>query len=255
MRQRVLLEKLPQIGRLVGDCEVVLYEQDPWQAFIKGSATKGFFKSLEDHLNMKKIVVTSDFWRSELSKVLATKIEFGRMGIERNLTPPNPKHTFLRSSGVEFKGTLKGHRAAAFTRMSQSGLQVRVSPSDLSYKHYLAFLGNLQIFIHDESGNYDCQDSEVSRQVPRGAGLWAKELECASQGAFVIRNSHEDSRSYGLESIPLVKFYDEPENAVHVVEEIMSLSTEEIRSIQVQSVDEIRRRDDWNQIARNLTFG
>jgi hypothetical protein len=83
--------------------------------------------------------------------------------------------------------------------------------------------------------------------------LWAKEIECAAQGAFVIRNFHEDATSYGLEKIPLVRLYKQPEDVIDIVDDILSLNSSDSEAIQEASKSELLQRNDWLDISRRLT--
>jgi hypothetical protein len=251
-RQRVTFRHLEFLRKLTDGHEVIVYEQDPWEAYVRDSSSLGFFEQLTSKLNVKRIVVTTGLWKEILQTEMSCEVVFARMGIEPQLVRMEMKHTFDRSKNVEFRGTVKSHRVEAFNRMMQYGLDLKISPNNLGHQEYLDYLSDLKIFVHDESGYYDCVGLKSYNQVDRGAGLWAKDLECAAQGTFVIRNSHQGAESYGINRIPLVKMYTDPKEVVQIVRDILSMSWKDVLESQLVSRNEILQRDDWSRTVGEL---
>jgi hypothetical protein len=85
-----------------------------------------------------------------------------------------------------------------------------------------------------------------------GTGMWVKDIEVASQGCFSIRNYSEESKSYSIENIPLVKFYNKPNEVKNIVDEIFSLSEKKFIEIQSSSVQFISQNDNWSETTNKI---
>ncbi len=83
--------------------------------------------------------------------------------------------------------------------------------------------------------------------------MWVKDTEIASQGCFSVRNFSEESRTYSVENIPLIKFYRSPSEVKSVIDEIYSLSEEQIESIRLTSVEYIASNNFWEETI-NIIF-
>jgi hypothetical protein len=133
--------------------------------------------------------------------------------------------------------------------MRKYGQEIKFNSEILKYPKYLRYLQKLAIFVHDESGYWICR----GEKIPMGTGMWVKDIEVASQGCFSIRNFSEESKTYSIDNIPLVKFYNHPRQVQEIVDEIFSLSKEEINDIQSSSVQFISENDNWHE-TRNRIF-
>lgn len=82
--------------------------------------------------------------------------------------------------------------------------------------------------------------------------MWVKDIEVASQGCFSIRNYNEESKTYSIDNIPLIKFYNDPSEVKNIVDEIFSLSEKEFSKIQSSSVQYISANDNWAETTNKI---
>ena len=247
LRQRVLFNNISLITKIVGDTPLKVYDQDPWQNYIDNSTSNGCYNLLHKNFQLSNLFVTSNYWANYIHRVDKLPSIFVKMGMLPRLC-----HTGLtqakRGKSVEFKGSLHPHRHEAFTVMSKYGQDIKINSEILKYPNYLEYLQNLAIFVHDESGNWICK----GEKIPMGTGMWVKDIEVASQGCFSIRNFSEESKTYSIENIPLVKFYDNPSQVKKIVDEIFSLSEKEFNEIQSSSVRFISEYNNWDETTNRI---
>jgi len=249
LRQRVLFNNIELIKKLVGDTPLKVYDQDPWENYIDFSKTNGCYNLLQRNFQLSDLFVTSNYWANYISNKNSIKSTFVKMGMLPRLCTLGSSQSNRRKS-VEFKGSLHPHRREAFNKMKENGQSIEINLELLKYQEYLEYLQSIAIFVHDESGFWVC-DGE---NIPMSHGLWVKDIEVASQGCFSIRNFSQESETYSLEHIPLIKFYDNPREVKNIVDEIFSLSEEQFRTIQLASFQYITSNNNWNQTVETMLY-
>jgi hypothetical protein len=248
LRQRILFENISLISKLIGDTPLKVYDQDPWESYIDESKTKGCYTMLQNNLQLSNIFVPSNYWANHIGRENKIKATFIKMGMLPRLCTTGASQRARRKS-IEFKGSLHPHRQEAFSEMRKNGQAIQIDLAVLKYPKYLKYLQNLAIFVHDESGFWVCN----GEKIPRSTGMWVKDIEIASQGCFSVRNFSEESRTYSVENIPLIKFYRSPSEVKSVIDEIYSLSEEQIESIRLTSVEYIASNNFWEETI-NIIF-
>jgi len=247
LRQRVLFNNISLITKIVGDTPLKVYDQDPWQNYIDNSLTNGCYTLLQSNFQLSNIFVTSNYWANYISKVDKIPSIFVKMGMLPKLCQIGSTQV-ERGKSVEFKGSVHPHRQDAFNIMSKNGQIIKINSEILKYPRYLKYLQNLAIFVHDESGDWICR----GEKIPMGTGMWVKDIEVASQGCFSIRNYNEESKTYSIDNIPLIKFYNDPSEVKNIVDEIFSLSEKQFTEIQTSSVQYITANDNWSETVNKI---
>ena len=245
LRQRTLDRLLPRLYEMIGGHPIAVYDQDPWEAYIDGSATKGFYSRLNDTLNAQACI-TSAWWVERLRRD-GIRAHFIRMGMEPRSCDVGPNLSD-RPIPVGFRGHVHPHRKVVLDSMAASGLEVSIGSGRLDYPQYLDYLQQVQVFTHDESAPWICDGEEVSRST----GMWVKDIETAARGTFVLRNWHPEAASYDLESLPTMLFYRDPAEAKDLVLGLAKFDPGELRQMQHRAVDNIRSRQDWAQAAHTI---
>jgi hypothetical protein len=248
--QRVIQDKLYDLCKLIDDRPVIIYDEDPWRSYEMSSPTLGSLKRFQKCFNLIKIYVPSFFWHARLRND-GLNAEFFRMGIDPKLTNKCINGFRERSIGLAFRGTLRPHRREIFDKLNRQGLDVRVFAESLKHKEYLTWLRKVKVFIHDESGAWECSTGS-SELISMSTGMWARDVEIAAQGCFVIRNFHIESESYDMSKIPLVKLYKDLDDVKEIYDEILNLSHDEVTEIQRASLLEIQSRQDWISLATKI---
>jgi hypothetical protein len=247
LRQRVLFNNISLITKIVGDTPLKVYDQDPWQNYIDNSLTNGCYTLLQNNFQLSNIFVTSNYWANYISNVDKIPSIFVKMGMLPKLCQIGSTQV-ERGKSVEFKGSVHPHRQEAFSIMSNHGQVIKINLEILKYPRYLKYLQNLAIFVHDESGDWICR----GEKIPMGTGMWVKDIEVASQGCFSIRNYNEESKTYSINNIPLIRFYNNPSEVKNIVDEIFSLSEKEFSEIQSSSVHYISANDNWAETTNKI---
>ena len=247
LRQRVLFNNISLITKIVGDTPLKVYDQDPWQNYIDNSLTNGCYALLQSNFRLSNIFVTSNYWANYISKVDKIPSIFVKMGMLPKLCQIGSTQV-ERGKSVEFKGSVHPHRHEAFNIMGKNGQIIKINSEILKYPRYLKYLQNLAIFVHDESGDWICR----GEKIPMGTGMWVKDIEVASQGCFSIRNFSEECKTYSVDNIPLIKFYNDPSEVKNIVDEIFSLSEKEFIQIQSSSVQYISANDNWAETTNRI---
>jgi hypothetical protein len=247
MRQRIINQEFTRLKSFVGDKKVVVYDQDPWNAYWDEYSTRGLYTKFGLELNFDFIATPSKWWCDYIEKKESIGVRFVRMGMLPEYCQVGPEIE-SRSVSLGFKGSLYPHRQEFFRWLASIGKDVEVSLGNLKYHEFLAFLRNVAIFIHDESSPLSCG----GELIPRSAGMWHKDIEVSSQGTFVIRDHHAESESYDVNSIPLIRTYSDRSQIPGIIDEIAQLSLPDVRLMQKLSVARIQERNDWDTTARIL---
>lgn len=249
-RQRIFHRFLQNFGSSnpLGDLPVFVYEQDPWQAYIRESESLGFFKELKAKLNIQNVYLTSQWWSKFVAEQEGIDTSFVRMWMSPRYCRQG-ENIKSRKIKVGFKGTMHGHRLEFFKELSKLGVDVSIDAKRLRYKAYLKWLSQVGIFIHDESKTFPT----VFGNIPMSTALWAKDIETASRGAFTIRNAFESEAStYFVEKIPSIFLFKEIQEVPQLLQFIYEKSDEELGHIAEDSVSFIKNSNLWAQTANQL---
>jgi hypothetical protein len=227
---------------MFGDKELIFYDQDPWESYHDDGICRGVYKEVAQHLNVGHFFITSQFWSTYVARVDELPTQYVRMGMLPRLCSYG-KAPSRRNTLIGFQGTLHQNRKEFFDRVGQFGLNVTLMKS-ASHKSYLKNLRRMKIFLHSENPKLTIEGSRIDLNA-----TWIKDLEVASQGCFAIRSWDVEADKYGIEAIPLIKSFRDESEIPNLVEEVLSMSTVQTRDEVEESVDRIKARDDWDQLA------
>jgi len=226
LKLRTLYQSIDVVSNFLGDIPLLIYEQDPWQAFMDHSPYLGSYEIINKKINVKSFLTTSLWW-SNFIKKRNLPSTFVRMGMLQNYCSYGKKWD-ERSIRYGFIGTMHGHRKLFFEKLRKNNILVDILPYS-PYNKFLKNLQNIRIYIHTENSPWIVD----GKKIPRNA-LWIKETEAAARGCFVIRDYEIESKAYDISNLP-TKF-------------IESLpSAEKNRRIE-KAVAEMKSRNDWHSI-------
>lgn len=253
LKQRTLYREVDKIADLIGRTPVVVYDQDPWQAYMDDSPFKGTYELACSKLNVKSIAVTTELW-AEFLRNRNLPAQFVRMWVLPEYCNVGPSYED-RSVGAGFIGTVHPYRKALFDKMDDMGCPINVQAGNvLGYRDYLRALQNIRVFIHSEDGPLIVDGGSMNLKD----GLWIKDIEAASQGCFSIRNSGAGYSSY-VESLPadkhgnrLVMHFDRPEDVPQMLEAIQKMDPQERQDLINRTVEHIRVSNKWQETAKSL---
>ena len=186
LRLRTLDSSLAVLSRALRDRAVVVYEQDPWEAFKAGGACNGAYSRVVDSLNVSFFATTTHAWEARLRR-LGFRARHVRMGmLPRYCVVDPPWHD--RDVDVGFVGQVHPYREELFDALKDEGLNVQVL-SGGDYTKYLSVLSRIKVFVHREASEYDVGGESVRY----AEGLWAKDVEAIARGCVSVRNWHADA--------------------------------------------------------------
>lgn len=193
LRLRTLDRSLAQLSRVLRDKSVVVYDQDPWEAFKVSSTCNGAYSRVTDALNVSFFAVTTHAWEARLQR-LGFKARHVRMGMLPRYCDPHPGWD-ARDIDVGFVGQVHPYRAELFDALKLARLNVQILTGG-DYPRYLSTLSRIKVFVHREVGEYDVGGEAVQY----AEGLWAKDIEACARGCVSVRNFHPDAYQHVPES-------------------------------------------------------
>lgn len=244
LKQRTLACNIDSVRKMLNGRPLAIYDQDPWQAYIDDSPTRGCYAEFMQKLNVSVLMLTSKWWADYCAK-RGLPARFVRMGMLPRYCDAGPGWE-QRSKELGFQGTLHPHRKAFFDELAEIGLRVAVNGSG-SYKQYLDSLHDIRIYIHTEDAPWLVDGQYIQRN-----SLWIKDVEVAARGCFAIRNWDEDCAAYGVDELPTISAFRKPSDVLQIVESIRAMTIGDRRNLIEETVDIIRLRDDWRTVTNTL---
>ena len=234
--------------KMFRDIPISIYEQDPWHSYIVDSESLGFFGKIKSRMNIQNIFLTSEWW----SKFVAKQENINTVFVHMWMLPRYCKQGASlnkRDRKIAFRGALHPHRKVFFKEMESLGIEIEINSKRLEYKKYLKWLSSIGIYIHDESGYF----RTIAGDIPMSTALWAKDIEIASRGTFVVRNRFEnESSTYLIDKIPLINLFDKFEDVPDLINSIVEKSEKDLKIIAHESVSFIEKADLWSRTAELL---
>lgn len=246
LKQRTLHRVMNQIRDWAGDAPIVIFDQDPWHAYMKDSPYKGVYESAKENLNLQFVALTTEWWANFLrEKNIPSK--FVKMGVLPEYCDKNIK---IENKSVElgFIGQLHPYRKNLFDFLHSSGIYVNHLKTESNYKSFLNSLSKMKIFIHAE----DCEIELEDRKTNLKNGLWIKDIEALSRGCFSIRNAGLGMESYGLDKKKTFFSYSTMEEIPEIISSIRSINIEKQNIMLNEVCEEIRAEDNWKKTAEIL---
>ena len=244
LQVRVLLRMRLEVNSFIKSGELLIYDQDPWESFMDTGTIKGAYDVLASDLNVKRFLVTSQWWVNRINS-LGFQTDFIQMGI-LNRYHYNIFDYPRRHFPIFFQGTIHPYRRDFFNQMAKLGIDVTLMESS-KYQTFLSNLRNSRIFLHTSPSNWSINGEKVSANC-----CWIKDLEAVSQGCISIRNIDEEYSFQKINQIPAIQTYDSRSKIPSIVEEIDSLSDQEIRNITEESRSFVYENMNWHQLVSKI---
>lgn len=245
LKQRTLQRIAPDLARWAQDTPVVVYDQDPWEAFRDGSPHKGSYQTIYDNLNVVTFAVTTKWW-SDFIVRHGLPATFVSMWVLPEYCDSGPPFE-TRETPLGFIGSVHPYRKELFSQLLDRDIHVSIRPGGLGYRGYLDGLSKIGCFVHSEDRPLII-DGEVTNL---NVGLWIKDVEAAARGCFSIRSRGSGSETY-LGGIGTVMLYDSLSEVPDIIEGIMKIDPKERQRLIESTVDHIRKADRWEATARTL---
>jgi hypothetical protein len=246
LKQRTVDRHLVNLQRWLDGRPIVIYDQDPWQAYMDDSPYKGTYDRVIQALNVKTFALTTQWWVDFLH-TRGLPSTFVRMWVL-------PQYCVSRSSYLDrtklagFVGSVHPRRQVLLAIIEGAGIKTSVLHSNsLSYDTFLHELSKLRCFIHNE----DMPVFVDGQQLNFNTGMWVKDVEAASQGCFSIRGKGEGSETY-LDALGTVLLYDDISQTPDIINNIEKMDPNERQSLIDRTVEHIRQSNKWQETAFTL---
>lgn len=247
LKQRTLMKHAPEARALFGSEPIVVYDQDPWQAYMDDSPYKGAYEYIAAHLNVRAFAMTTQWW-VDFVKSKGHPTMFAKMGVLPEYCVPRKRYV-ERSALVGFVGSVHPRRRALLDVIEASGVPTSVlQTNSLMYASFLDELAKLRVFVHNEDMTYTVDDGY---QLNFNTGMWVKDIEAASQGCFSIRGKGDGSMTY-LEGAETVFLYDNMSEVPGIIKHIEAMDENERQSMIDRTVGVIKGSDVWSKTALSL---
>jgi len=245
LKQRTVDKHLSSLKSWLNGQPIVIYDQDPWEAYKDDSPYKDAYHRSFMNLNVRSFALTTEWWVDFLQENGLPSM-FVKMGVLPTYCNEN-KPYLERSSVAGFVGTVHPRRKELIDIVEKSGIHVAVGTNSLSYPLFLKEIGKIRCFIHNE----DMEITVDGKKLNFNTGMWVKDIEAASQGCFSIRSAAQGSESY-LQGVPTVKLYEHIDQVPDIIRSIENMDPVERQDMINKSVQFIRSSDEWTKTATLL---
>jgi len=250
MRQRIFNRLLDDIACKLNDRPIYFYDQDPWNSYLLDSPSYSFYSKAKRKLNLEKLYLTSKWWADYVQSREKINATFVRMWMLPKYCSPNPPFE-MRKTLLGFRGTLRNHRKDFFNQLNDLGIEPSIELRHLRYRAYLRWLSNVKIYLHNESGFFNC-DFGLSLM---SNAMWIKDIEIATRGTYVIRDDNSECLTYDVDQIPLIRTYRSISEVPEMIESILGLTEREHRLQQEESIKYIFENNHWSKTAESILSG
>lgn len=249
LKQRTLDKHLSAIQRCLLDRSIVVYDQDPWHAYMDDSPYKGSYERIAGALNVKTFALTTQWWVDFLHQ-RGLPATFVRMWVL-------PSYCVSRLPYVErlevagFVGTVHPRRQQLLDVIDNSGIKTSVLRSNsLTYGSFLDEISRLRCFVHNEDMPIFVNGQELNFNT----GMWVKDIEAVSQGCFSIRNVGEGSETYfgelpEEEGHRLVKLCNRIEDVPMLIRDIEKMDPVTRQRLIDRTCQYIKQSNKWQETA------
>jgi len=254
LKQRTLCRVIDELSTWAQNAPMIIFDQDPWEAYRDGSPYVGTYERTMQKLNVKSFALTTEYWVKHL-------ISFGIPSTFVNMwVLPEycnfPQKYEDRSINVGFVGGLHPHRKQLFLELEELGIQVNVQTgSSLPYQGYLRALSNIKVFVHNEDYRFTVAGYNMSLRD----AMWIKDVESASQGCFSVRDWGGGIDSY-FGDFPVddrgrtvLRTYKDTSEIPGILADIENMNPLVRQDLLDRTVEFIRRSNKWQETAVRLT--
>ena len=247
LKQRTLLKVCTDLRKYLRDVPVVVYDQDPWEAFRDDGPYKGSYFAIAEALNVKFFAVTTEWWSRFIESQQKLPCKFVRMWLLPGYCTQSRPFTD-RNVNVGFIGGLHPYRKELFDYLNTQGVNVNIQPNRFSYSQYMNEVTNIKIVVHQEKMTLSVDGSPVSY----GTGLWIKDIEACARGCFSIRNIDEGWDTY-LKNVPTCMLYSDMSEAPNMISKILNMDDRMRQAMIDETVSYIQNANLWDETIDVLT--
>jgi len=240
LKLRNIDRNIPLLKDYLENKPISVYEEDPWESFVDNSQWKGSYQRIYSELNVKTYLNTTSFWSEHAnSKGIPSKF------IRASMLPEYSVHTKWEDKDINlgFCGSVHPWRREFFNFLETKGLKVKILPMT-NYQDFLKTLSRIKIFLFCEKINWTV-DGE---KFPVNA-KWIRCIEACSRGCISLREFETESYKHASkEDVPAKLAYQNFDDAVYIINEILCKPNDYMNLITESSVDYIKNNLNWSDI-------
>lgn len=245
LKQRSIDRHAAGVAAWLRGAPLVVYDQDPWQAYMDDSPHKGAFDRIAARINVASFALTTQWW-VDFVRSRGLPSDFVRMWVLPHHCDRGP--AYVDRPGIAgFIGTVHPRRRVMIDIVERGGIPVYVSSTSLAYPDFLQEMGKLRSFIHNEDMPIYIDGKEFNFNT----GMWVKDIEAVARGCFSIRGKGEGSETY-LAGLSTVKLYDNLEQVPDIIRGIEKMDPSERQATIDADVKRVRDSDVWAVTAQEL---
>lgn len=246
LKQRTIDKQRFALAKAFKNASFIVYDQDPWQAYMDDSPYKGSYDRIAETLNVSSFAITSPYW-VDLVKSHGHNAIFAKMSILPRYCGTN-KAFLNRNINVGFVGTMHPRRQQLVSDLKKLGVTVEAkNVSNLSYERFLQSLEDIQIFIHNEE-----MPIYINGRVDNFKhGMWVKDIEAAAKGCYSIRCNGIGANHY-FNSIDTIKVYETLEEVPDLVSKIMLMNSSDRQKQLDAAILTIKNENAWLKTAKTI---
>lgn len=248
LKQRTLLKHSQDIKNIIGASPIIVYDQDPWEAFRSNSEFVGSYDIIKSNLNVEFFAVTTSWWADYLNNH-GYKSKFVKMWLLPEYTCTNDGEWAFKKFDTVFVGKVHPYRKFLFDELEKRGIKVNVFPST-DYASFLKILSSSKIYLHNEDFEMETKYGHANLRD----GLWIKDIEAIGRRCFSVRNYGSGSETYQLHTLNSFKMFDTIDTCVDVINNILRYDL--MTASQITSVDAstVKNLNFWFETAKVLTW-
>jgi len=245
LKQRTLRREIERIAASVGDSPIVVYDQDPWEAFKDGAPGYGTYQLAASRLNVRSFAVTTRLWTDVITE-RGMPANFVRMWMLPEYCESERSHE-RRTINVGFIGSVHPRRQRLFDALNDLGVHVKVIAGGLAYHDFLKSLSDIRIFVNNQDDEFTVDGVPMNMRDT----MWVRDVEAAARGCFVIRNQGKEHDTY-LTGIKTILRYESIDQIPDMIRDIEGTTSAQRQAIIDDAVGVIRETDAWTQTANAL---
>tara|TARA_R100000808_G_C2155541_1_gene168586 strand:- start:11048 stop:11986 length:939 start_codon:yes stop_codon:yes gene_type:complete len=245
LRLRTLVQNLGLIKDYLNNHPVIIYEQDPWEAFITDGPYEGSYYDINEKLNVITFVNTTEFWTNFIRDrgLPGMSVTMGILPeLCKNYIPWNQ-----RKYDVVFMGGMKSHRKKFFENLKSMKVDVEFLPRK-NHEGFLESMRLSKIFLHNM---HNPPFIIEGKQWDMWFGYpWTKDIEIAAMGCYAVTNKRDGMQHYGIDNISLIQTFECMDEIPDIIEEIHNKTLDQVHNEIKESISYIKATDHWSSVKK-----
>ena len=228
------------------ECSVIINDYDTAEFFDPTSALYGAYLDIADRFPTNcHFIVQSEWWAAKVRET-GISCTSAKQWVHPSVCN-EPKPWDQRLQGVAFSGSMHGHRKTFFDNLKNSGIDVKTYAKVQDSQAYLQRLQNLRISVRSELRNQPVQMpwQESASKLAYPNSLWQRDIECASQGCFSLREADDEMVNWNIQNVPSIITFSDTQDCVEKVSWIERMDPNKRKELVYAGIETIKADTTW----------